>query len=228
MAVHGLRLTLPEKLFLKDPQDSSYGKRLLEHTVILMERIGFESFTFKKLAKEMDSAETSIYRYFENKHFVLLYLNCWYWEWVHYLIDINTRNILDPVRKLEILIHNLIFASEESTLTNYINESLLHKIIVLEGTKSYHIHNVDQENEVGLFMSYKNLTKKMASIVEEAHPGYPYPRSLCSTLFEMVNSQIYYAEHLPRLTDIKDTSSKSAQIESMAIHMVKSMLHLPV
>ena len=221
---HGLRFTLPEKLYLKDPQDSKYGHRLLQNTVVLMAEIGFEAFTFKKLAIKMGSAETSIYRYFENKHFILLYLTCWYWEWVHYLIDINTNNIEDPKLKLQKAIYNIINASKESTLTEYVNENLLHHIIVTEGTKSYHIHDVDKENKEGLFVSYKELVEKLSSIMSEINPSFEYPRSLSSTLFEMANNQIYFAEHLPRLTDLNNKSDKLDQLESIMNKFALSVL----
>ena len=60
-----LKFALPEKLYLKDPQDTKFGNKLLHHAILLLAEIGFESFTFKKLAQKMSSAEVSIYRYFE-------------------------------------------------------------------------------------------------------------------------------------------------------------------
>ena len=55
----------------------------------------------------MKSTEASIYRYFENKHFLLIYLVSLYWEWVNYLIDIHVMNIRDPKQKLKIIIENM-------------------------------------------------------------------------------------------------------------------------
>lgn len=212
---HGLRFNLSENLYLRDPQESTYGKKLLENAVLLLGEIGFEAFTFKKLAIRMESAETSIYRYFENKHLLLLYLNCWYWEWVHYLININTTNIDDPKRKLKTVIHNLLHASKESQLTAYVNEQILHQVIVREGTKSYHIHSVDQDNLEGHFRSYKELVAKIAEIILEVNPSFKYPNALGSALFEMVNNQLYYAEHIPRLTNIANDDSKWQNLTQM-------------
>ena len=111
MAV-GIQISLNDKLYIRDPQETNLGKRIIKESILLIDEIGFESFTFKKLSRRMESTEASVYRYFENKHMLLLYLVCWYWEWVSYLIDVNTRNVADAKEQLRIIIHTLIFASK--------------------------------------------------------------------------------------------------------------------
>jgi len=218
-----LNFKLPEKLYLKDPQQSSYGQRLLTQAIELIDELGFESFTFKKLGNKMDSSEVSIYRYFENKHLLLLYLNCWYWEWVGYLIETQTLNIPSAEEKLQKTIHWMIHASIESKLTDYINERSLFQIIMKEGSKTYHISSVDEENKYGLYLPFKVLVEKIAEIVEEINPDFKFAKSLSSTLFEMVNNQIYYAEHLPRLTSLtsKDTYD---ELEKMVNHFAFAVI----
>ena len=93
-----IKMSLNKGLYLKEPQDSGLGRNIIKHSILLIDEIGFESFNFKKLAIRIKSTEASIYRYFENKHLLLLYLVSWYWEWVGYLININTMNIDDPTR----------------------------------------------------------------------------------------------------------------------------------
>jgi AcrR family transcriptional regulator len=61
----------------------------------LIDKLGFERFTFKKLADALGSTEASVYRYFENKHRLLVYLVSWYWSWIHYRITYDTNNITD-------------------------------------------------------------------------------------------------------------------------------------
>lgn len=212
-----LNFKLPEKLYLKDPQDSAYGKTLLSNAIELIDELGFESFTFKKLGQKMGSSEVSIYRYFENKHLLLLYLNCWYWEWVSYLIEVQTMNIKNGKEKLETTIHCMIHANSESELTDYINENLLFKIIRKEGSKTYHISSVDEENQYGVYQPYKELVGKIAAIIEEVNPDFKYARSLASTLFEMINSQIFYAGHLPRLTSLQGENTIN-DLEKMVRH----------
>jgi len=218
-----LSFTLPEKLYLKDPQDTKYGRRLLTHAVELLDNLGFESFTFKKLGIKMESSEVSIYRYFENKHLLLLYLNCWYWEWIGYLIDMSTMKSISSVEKLSKAIHCMIFAKTESHLSDYINEALLFQIIIKEGSKTYHVSGIDRENESGLFIPYKDLVAKLANIIEELNPDFIYAESLGSTLFEMINNQIYYVEHLPRLTSLsKNNTNKS--LEQMVNHFAMAVI----
>ncbi len=212
-----LRFELPQKLYLKDPQESAYGRKLLTHAIELFDNLGFESFTFKKLAIKMESTEVSIYRYFENKHLLLLYLNCWYWEWVRYLIDMQVLNVADSKEQLRKAIHCMIHASSKSTLTEYINENILFQVIMKESSKTYHISDVDEENKFGFFIPYKELVGVVADIIEKINMDYPYSKSLASTLFQMINNQIYYSMHLPRLTSLKKKNTLK-DLEKMVNH----------
>lgn len=196
-------INLPEGLSLRDPLQTKLGRSIISYSIDLIDEIGFEQFTFKKLARRMGSNETSLYRYFENKHLLLLYLVVWYWNWVIYLIDYNTQNIEDPNRKLDIIITNFVDATKENPSIDFVNEQKLHHIIIEESSKAYHTKSVDQENKEGFFKSYKTLTQKVADVVLEIVPSFPYPHAFASNLFEMANNQIYFAEHLPKLTDVK-------------------------
>ena len=80
----GIKFKLNDSLFCKDPQDTDLGRKIIKHGILLIDELGFEAFTFKKLAKGIQSTEASVYRYFENKHLLLLYLTSLYWEWVSY------------------------------------------------------------------------------------------------------------------------------------------------
>jgi len=219
-----LRFTVPNKLYLRDPQDTEYGKRLLKASVDLFAEIGFESFTFKKLAVKMESSEVSIYRYFENKHLILLYLYCWYWEWINYLIDVNTRNIQDANKKLKIAIHKIVFASHEEMLTSYIDEKALQFVLINESSKAYHIHDIDKENKLGFFVPFKRLVEKLADTLLEVNPKFKFPRSLSTTIFEMIRNQQYYALHLPRLSDIKNSKKRLEETENMIEYFLKRLL----
>ena len=76
----------------------------MEQSILLIDEIGFDNFTFKKLGEKIGSNESSIYRYFENKHKLLVYLSSWYWSWMEYKLVFATANILDPKEKLKIAI----------------------------------------------------------------------------------------------------------------------------
>jgi AcrR family transcriptional regulator len=197
-----IKISLNKGLYLKEPQDTSLGRKIIKHSILLIHDLGFESYTFKKLAQEINSTEASIYRYFENKHLLLLFLVSWYWEWVTYLIEINTRNIDDPRQKLRVIIHSFVSASLENPGVDFVNESILHDVVIAEGMKAYHTKQVDKENSKGFFISYKNLASIVSQVISEINPDFKYPYALATNLFEMSNNHIYFAKHLPRLTDI--------------------------
>lgn len=210
-----IQMKLNERLYLRDPQDTKLGRKIIQHSILLIDEIGFESFTFKKLADQISSTEASVYRYFENKHLLLVYLLCWYWEWMKFRIDYNTMNIEDPRRKLQIAISSVVDTTRRNTSIDFVDEDVLHRIVVAEATKAYHTKEVDKENQHGFFLTYKALAKKIAVIIKEVDPGYPYPRALASTLLEMANNHIYFALHLPSLTDVTVENGNLSQVEKL-------------
>ena len=219
-----IKFDLNRSLYNKDPQESALGKKIIEYSIILINDIGFESFTFRKLAVEIGSAEKSIYRYFENKHFLLLFLTSWYWEWVYYLISINIKNLEDPILKLDKVIDNIVRATSENPMNKYINENILHRVVINEGVKTYHISAIDEENKAGLFFSYKKLVKVVSEIILDINPSFSYSTSLASNLFEMANNQIYFAEHLPRLSSIKSGENQNDDLITMLTLFVKKVV----
>ncbi|MFT4698529.1 MAG: AcrR family transcriptional regulator [Flavobacteriaceae bacterium] len=219
-----IKISLNEGLYLKEPQDSKLGRNIIRHSILMIDEYGFESFTFKKLAQEINSTEASIYRYFENKHLLLLFLVNWYWQWVNYLIEINIRNIDDPKRKLQIIIHSFVSASKENPSMDYVNESKLHSIVISEGMKAYHTKEVDKENSKGFFKSYKELAKSVSNVISEINPNFKYPFTLATNLFEMSNNQIYFANHLPKLTDISIKNDEANEVEEMLNYFAERLL----
>lgn len=219
-----LKISLNDGLFLKQPQDSELGRSIIQHSILMIDEFGFEYFTFKKLSVRINSTEASIYRYFENKHLLLIYLMNWYWEWVNYLITINTKNVSDPKNKLKIIIHSIIFASQENPIVSYVNESKLHNIFISEGGKAYHTKAIDDENSKGFFTSYKQLANSVSQVISEINPEFKYPFSLATNLFEMSNNHIYFAIHLPRLTDVKVEEEGFEQVENMLNYFVDKLL----
>jgi len=222
--IAGIKFKVNESLYSRDPQDTDLGKRILKHSIVLIDQIGLENFTFKKLAIEIQSTEASVYRYFDNKHQLLLFLTSWYWQWVQYLIKIHTMNVDNPVKRLKIIIKSIINATSENALTEYINENLLHNIIINEGSKAYHTHDVDKENKSGIFSSYKDLSEIIAQAILDINGKFPYPNSLASNMLEMANNQIYFAKHLPRLTDVKVPKGNMSQLEEMMEYFVLKLV----
>jgi len=219
-----IKISLNDGLYLKEPQDSKLGRKIIQYSIILIDDFGFESFTFKKLAEKINSTEASIYRYFENKHLLLIFLVNWYWEWVNYLITINILNIDDPKMKLKIIIHSFVYASQENPSVDYVNESKLHNIFISEGGKAYHTKNVDDENSKGFFSSYKQLANSVSKVISQINPEFKYPFSLATNLFEMSNNHIYFARHLPRLTDISVKKNDMKEVENMLNYFADKLL----
>lgn len=223
MAV-GIKITLNDKLYLRDPQETTLGRNIIRHGILLIHEIGFEDFNFKKLAQRMSSTEASIYRYFENKHLLLLYLVSWYWQWVSFLLDLNTTNIEDPLQKLKIVIKTIVDATRENPAIDYVNENILHRIVISESTKVYHTKLVDAENKNGFFLNYKSLSKKVADIISEVNPEFKYPRALASSLFEMANNHIFFSEHLPSLTEAQVEGADYSAVQELLEYFACKML----
>lgn len=217
-------MSLNDGLYLREPQDSKLGRNIIQSSILLIDEFGFESFTFKKLADRINSTEASIYRYFENKHLLLLFLVNWYWEWVHYLIHFNTMNVEDPRKKLKIIIHSFVSASKDNPSVDYVNESKLHNIVISEGGKAYHTKDVDDENSKGFFLSYKNLATTVSIVISEINSDFKYPFALATNLFEMSNNHIYFAKHLPKLTDISVKENDVNEVENMLNYFTDKLL----
>lgn len=198
-----LQIQLNSALYLRDPQLSDLGQKIVQESIFLIDSIGFESFTFKKLSIQISSTEASIYRYFENKHRLLVYLISWYWNYVEYKITFETHNISDPEKKLKIAIRLITNKHEDDDSFPGISESVLQQIVINESDKTYLTKNVDKINKEGVFKGYKSLCETIASYMEEINPHFKFPKSLTSTCLEAAHQQLFFAEHLPRLSDVK-------------------------
>ncbi len=196
-----LQIKMNEALFLRNPESSELGKNILKHGILLIDKYGFESFTFRKLSEEIGTTEAGIYRYFENKHKLLVYLTAWYWGWLEFQISFQTNNLKDPAARLKKVIKLLATPVEDDEQTNYINESLLHQIVISEGSKAYLTKQVGEDNKQQFFKPYKDLCAVVGSIISECNPKYKYPRSLASTIIEMAHFQNFFMNNLPSLTD---------------------------
>ena len=204
-----LQIKMNEKLFIKDPQQTELGKKIVLHSVQLIHDEGFEAFTFKKLAQSIGTTEAGIYRYFENKHRILIYITAWYWSWLEYQVTFHLNNISDPVVRLKKTITLLATPIDDSITTTYVNECILHQIIITEGTKAYLTKKVSIDNKDHLFKPYKDLCAKIGNIILECNPDYLYPKSLSSTIIEMAHLQTFFMHNLPSLTDFGNEKNEA-------------------
>ena len=197
-----LKISVPEKIYVKDPESSDLGKRIVEHGILLIDQLGFDSFTFKKLGAAIGSNESSIYRYFESKHKLLLYLSSWYWAWIEYQLVFETYS-LKPKEKLEKAIDVVTRSVKEDSNYSHINEVLLNRIIVNENSKSFLTKEVDQENKDGYFVVYKRLVHRISEMILENNPNYKFPLSMASTILEGSLHQHFLKDHFVSITDCK-------------------------
>ena len=202
MVMLKLGINVNERIYLKDPESSDLGISILEGGIDLIDEIGFEAFTFRKLAQKIGSTEASIYRYFESKHRLLIYITCWYWRWLDYKLVMAITNIESAEERLRRAVRVLVQVVEEDSNFSHINEVKLNRIIISESSKAYLNKHVDQENKEGFFLAYKELVQRVAEIIMELNPQYSYPHMLVSTIIEGAHLQRFYADHLPRLTDV--------------------------
>lgn len=204
-----LKIAVPEKIFVKDPESSALGKRIIEHSILLINEIGFDSFTFKKLGNIIGSNESSIYRYFESKHKLLLYLSSWYWAWIEYQLVFETHSIINPEEKLKKAIHIVCRATKKDSNFSHINEVVLNRIIINENSKSFLTKEVDQENKDGYFVIYKRVIHRLRDMIMETDSKYPYPSTLASTIVEGSLHQHFLKDHFQSMTDCNDDISPS-------------------
>ncbi len=219
-----LQIKMNEKLFLRNPESSELGKKIIKYSIQLIHKNGFELFTFKKLAEKIGTTEAGIYRYFENKHRLLIYIAAWYWSWLEYRIAIHTANIEDPVVKLKKVIRLLATVVEDDIKTSHVDESILHQIIIAEGSKAYLTKHVSEDNKDQLFKPYKDLCAKIGEIISACNRKYKYPKSLATTIIEMAHFQIFFMYNLPSLTDFgkeKDESRVILFLENLVFSSLK-------
>lgn len=196
-----LKISVNDSLYLKDPEGTELGRKIIEQSILLIDEIGFDAYTFRKLGERIGSNESSIYRYFENKHKLLLYLSAWYWGWTEYHLVFKTHSILDAEDKLRTAIYMLTRDISIDTNFMHVNEEALFRIMISEFSKSYLTKEVDQENKEGYFALYKRIILRLSSIMEEVNPDYPFAASLSSTVVEGALHQHYLSQHFKSITN---------------------------
>ena len=201
---NNFKISINEKLYVKDPETSDLGKRIIENSILLIHEIGFEAFTFKKLGEKIKSNESSIYRYFENKNKLLVYLSYWYWSWIEYKLVFATTNISNPMEKLTIGIKTVTQYIEDDKSTPHIDESILYKIIVSEFNKTLLNKEVDVDNNDGFFLVYKRVIYRIIEMIEAVNPSYPYAKTLASSIIDGNLHQNYLKNHFKTITNLAD------------------------
>ncbi len=202
-----ITISVNDKLYVKNPETSDLGKKIIEQSILLIDEIGFENFTFKKLGEKINSNESSIYRYFESKHKLMLYLSSWYWGWIEYKLVFATNNVSNPLEKLKKAITIVTEKVEDDSNTLHINESILNKIIIQEFTKTLLTKEVDEENKEGFFIVYRRIINRIIEFITEVNPNYTFAKSLASTIVEGALHQHFLKEHLKTITNCNENNT---------------------
>ncbi|MEP3388866.1 MAG: TetR/AcrR family transcriptional regulator [Reichenbachiella sp.] len=226
-----ITIVLADKYFKKDPQSSDLGRKIVSEGLTMLDELGFEEFTFKKLADRIDSTEASVYRYFKNKHKLLVYLTTYYWSWLAYVIEFETHHIEEASAKLDRVIDIICHAYDLPKILDLpsLNISKLRRVIDNESDKTYLNRQVDEINRKGLFTGYKELCGKITSVIQELKPEYQYPKALVSTILEASHQQTFFAHHLPSLTELEVNGHCVLEKQSADFikHTISSVLKNP-
>lgn len=219
---NNFKISVNSELYLKDPESSGLGKKIIGEGILLIDEIGFEKFTFKKLGIRIKSNESSIYRYFENKHKFLVYITNWFWGWKEFQLTISTYGISDPYEKLIKGINVITQPVVEDARFEHINEVALNNIIVNESSKSYLTKKVDEENKQGHFILYKRLAKRISEMISTVDPDYRFPFSLATTIIDGALHQHFLSKHFSSITDCNNDVSPSIFFENMVSNVLKT------
>lgn len=218
VVLKNLKPEIYEGIFLKDPERSELGRKILKEGVYLIDKIGFEAFTFKKLGERIQSNESSIYRYFENKHKLLIYLSSWYWSWIEFRLIYETANLDDPNLRLYKAITLLTEDTSSELLEGNIKESTLKKIIAFNFIKTFNMSEVNNENFI---KSYKQVILLISEIIKEVNPSYLYPENLSNNIVEGTLHQHFLRQNFRAITNYNESVSPT----DFFLNMVKAILN---
>ncbi|QLG45662.1 TetR/AcrR family transcriptional regulator [Costertonia aggregata] len=223
--LQSVKIDINDKIYIKDPESSDLGKRIIKQSILMIYEMGFESFTFKKLGTKIKSNESSIYRYFENKHKLLLYLTSWYWGWLEYQLVFSTNGISNAEEKLRKAIEIVTKSTEEDSAFSHINEVMLNNIVINEYSKSYLTKEVDTENKEGYFVIYKRLVNRISDMIAAVDENYTYPSSLASTILEGSLHQHFLKNHFKSLTNCHKSTSPTEYFIDLTFNSLNQNTH---
>ncbi len=218
------KVKMSDKLYVRDPEGTDIGKMIIKSAVAMISEMGYEQFTFKKLAIEINSTEATIYRYFENKHKLLIYLLDWYWSFIEFQVIFQLNNINKPAEKIKKIIDILVWEDNAYEVFTEPDQQALYYIAIAEGSKTYLSKDVDENNKELLYKPFKDLCARIALVFKEYNPTYKYPASLASTLVETSHQQYYFMQHLPRLCDFSKKKNPK-DLEAYLEHLVFGALN---
>ena len=221
-----LSIAVNPNTYLRNPEDTELGRKIIKHGVELLSETGYQCFNFKHLAKYMESTEASVYRYFENKYMLLVYLTSWYWEYLDLQIMLNTRNIDDPHKKLRLMVKTIVSGVDSDFQNEYFDIKKLHKIVVEQSPRVIHSKKVEACEKAGMFSNFKTLNNNIAEIILECDNDFKYPSALATNILKLSMDHKYYSEYICSLTEISNCSESLNQLEEMILYFLNRLLQL--
>lgn len=207
-----------ERVYTKDPSGTELGHRIVEASIRLIDELGFEAFTMAKLAKGLGTAEASVYRYFANKHRLLVYLVDWYWAWREIKLAFDTANIADKRERLERGIRSVSGPITERGRHEYVDLQALYRIATNESAKAIFTKGVEPGDKDGHFGSFVRLSHRLRDLILEAKPGHAHAHDLAALVLEGTGSLRFFHEQLPALFG-KPAKGQDA-VSDLLVHLV--------
>jgi AcrR family transcriptional regulator len=215
-----IELQIPNCLFQKNPRETEIGNKLVETATHLIAQLGLEQFTIKKLALETGCTEATVYRYFENKHQLMLYIMNIFWGWQEYLLVFSTQNIHNESEKMKRAI--ALLANPDFGFLPYrkfANSVLL--AAINEGVKIHIIRNLKDEIENGSMAAYRNLAQRIAGLIKSFDKTYAYPHALAMQLMDAAIHQQFCHRYL---RGVSEAALNKEHIENFLIGLLPKRL----
>lgn len=199
--VDRFQIPVLEAIALRNPQSTQLGQRIIEGSIFLIDELGFEQFTFKKLAQAVGTTEASVYRYFSCKQKLLLYLINWYWGRLECRLHLQTQGGSAKERLLRAL--ELVLVPQQSSLS-FASEKRLQRIVIHEASKVFLTKAVDTDHQTGYHRIYTEIVQYISKLVCAYQPNCKYPEMLVTTLLEGSLLQRFFGQHLPEVTNASE------------------------
>lgn len=149
MTPDSFRMSLGEEFYLRNPQDTELGRRIVETSLAMIVKDGFIPFSIKKLAVSIKTTEASVYRYFSNKECILLYCIGMFWAETEFRIKFQTNNMNNPKDRLSAIIDILTDehgAAEQEFETSHF--TLLRNLACLNNSLIFILMEVQKQHQI--------------------------------------------------------------------------------
>jgi hypothetical protein len=141
---------------------------------------------------------------------------------MEYQLVFGVANMQSPESKLQKAIELITNNKNNKIAIDGISINKLIRIVISESSKSYLTKDVSKSNKQGAYQSYKKFVLRLADIIKEINPGYKFPNMLLSTIIEGAHLQVFFAEHLPTLTNVQKNNDYICKFyTNLALNSIK-------